>query len=49
MTVPRMMVWLFGVLVLGVEIVMGQGDGADIEVLSNICKYGLHSHSGGRR
>ena len=46
-TVSRTMVWLFGLLVLCVDLVRGQGGAADIEVLSHICKYGLHS--GGKR
>ena len=46
-TVSRAMVWWFGLVVLCVDIVRGQEGGADIEVLSHICKYGLHS--GGKR
>ena len=42
------MVWWFGALVLCGGIVRGQENPADIEVLSHICKYGLHN-SGGRR
>merc|ERR1712106_843285 len=46
-TVPIVMVWWFGLLLLCVDLVRGQGGAADIEVLSHICKYGLHS--GGKR